>query len=284
MEEKRKINWRMLFLIIAMVFMLIDAIILGVFKKQETDISLNAASSSSVISEDCMLIADGGYKDTIPSNTLLAIDYASAKHFSYMKFDARLSRDNQWVCSKSDDLAETTKAEGSVKDYTYYELLKFDIAIDNENVSVKKTVIASLDQVLSHCHDLGITPIIEVYDYNDSAAKELLQMLAKYEFNYTGIIISKNHDYLTKLNAALGTLKYWYKVDELTDDAITLARSTPGFTVCFNAENKKNTTEKINLLEQYELTYTCYNVNNLDKLETLYKDNVKGFMTTEIAQ
>lgn len=267
-----------------MLLMLTNAIVLGFFNKQEGDVSLDAMKPSSNISEDAVLIVDGGYKDVIPSNTLLAVDYAGAKNFKYMKFDARLSRDNEWICSKSEDISDLTNDESTIKDYTYYELLKFDIVIDSEHSSVKKTVISSLKDILSQCKNLSIIPMIEVYEFNNDAAKNLIDMMTEYGFNYTGVIISQNHDFLQKFNTSLGTMRYWYKVDELNDSVLTLAKSTQGFTVCFNAENKNNTNEKINILKDSNLQYSCYNVNTIEKLKSLYNIGVRSFLTTQIAQ
>ncbi len=235
-------------------------------------------SQSSVIDPtQIILIADGGNDKKIPKNTYLAIDDLMQKGFTYMKIDARLTSDKKWVSLAEEDISSVTNGHGKVSEYKYYELMNHNI---KGAPAFTNPVIELVTDTVSYALSNSITPVVYVHNNSKSAIRTLIENISGVTSNafYLATTDSTAIEYAKK---TYPTILCMYYVDEITEEAIAFCRNT-GSTLCFNAKNKNNTQEKLELMFLEEIAIACYGTETLAEVEELYKIGIRQFINDSI--
>lgn len=147
------------------------------------------------------LVAHRGYSDIYPENTLSAFAGAIACDAKYIEFDVQRTKDNQLVIFHDDDMLRICNNYHKISDYTYDELLEFDVGAYKGDEFVKER-IPTFDQTLDLLAADDSTLIVELKEirndegfaedvYNHVLAKGMVDRVVFASFNY---------DYLTTLD------------------------------------------------------------------------------------
>lgn len=114
-----------------------------------------------------------------PENTMEAFRYAKAQGYRCVETDINRTSDGVFVLLHDDLIDRTSNGTGSVKDFTYEELLEFDFSkqyADFENVK-----IPTLEEFLVFCKLSGIKPFLELKNdvLTDENKSEFVELVKK---------------------------------------------------------------------------------------------------------
>ena len=107
--------------------------------------------------KNILVCAHRSYHNNAPENSLLSIQKAIEANIDLIEIDVRTTKDSILVLMHDGEIDRTTNGKGKIKDYTYQELLKFNLksndSITNEKIPLlidalklsKGKVIPNLD-------------------------------------------------------------------------------------------------------------------------------------------
>ena len=224
------------------------------------------------------LIADGGNGRDVPKNTKYAIDDLRKKGFTNIKIDARLTADKKWVALAEENISSVTKGRGKVSTYSYYELLNHNLkAIPGD----KTAVIELVEDTVSYALDNEFLCTIYIHDYDKEAISSLIETLQGLTTR-PYFIASSDLRILQHVKSIIPDLNVVYYVDEITEENISVCRNNTEYILCFNAKNKKNTQEKIDLASSYDVFTICYGAERLKDIEKFYKMGIRQFLNDSV--
>lgn len=268
---------------IPLIFMVAACVVMAVLCaiKMADDVKYNEKlNSSSLIDQTLtLLIADGGNGTEVPKNTIYAVDDLMTKGFTAIKIDARLTKDQKWVALRSDDISVVTNGKGNVKDFSYYDLLNYNI----KNFRPQEfPVIELVSRTAKYAYENNIFPVIFLHDYSKSAIKKLIAELSS---DGTRVLYFASDDirvleYIRKISSDSALIYY---VSEISDEVIEKAVQGGNMTLCFNAQKEKNADLKIEKMESEKVAFMCHGAETLRDIEELYKLGVRLFITDTVA-
>ncbi len=224
-----------------------------------------------------VLVADGGNGTDIPKNTKYAIDDLKSKSFTAVKIDARLTEDKKWVALAEDDISGITNGEGNASDYSFYELLNFNL---KGNYYGENFCIESATETVKYAFENGFNTTVFLHNYDKKAIKNLLETFKANDTAVYGFASSniKTLKYVRKLDQSVNLIYY---VDEITDEDIQICKENYGFYICFNAGNSKNK-KQIEAMIDSDVGFLCYSAETLGEIEDLYKLGVRSFVNDAV--
>lgn len=238
-----------------------------------------ALSQSEIIDHTQIIFtADGGNGYEVPKNTTYAIDDLRQKGFSSIKIDARLTKDKKWVSLADEKISSVTNGRGKVYDYSYYELLNYNI---KDVPKTDNAVIELVQDTVKYAYDNGFQPIIYLHDNDKAAIKELVTSISEMSF-LTVSIASEDLKSLEYIKKCLPTINTIYCVDEITDEVITACEEQSLYSICFNAANKKNTQHKLDILTDKGIHLICTGADSLREMEEMYKIGIRHFINDTV--
>lgn len=224
------------------------------------------------------LIADGGNGRDIPKNTKYAIDDLRKKGFTHIEIDARLTSDKKWVALSDEKISSVTKGRGKVSTYSYFELLNYNL----KDVSGDKTAVIELvEDTFTYAIENEFICTVYIHDFDKAAISSLLNSLANITTR-AFYIASGDPRIIDYAKTVLPTLNIVYYVDEITEENLNKCKNNTGFTLCFNADNKKNNKEKLELASEYEVRTICYGADRLKDIEKFYKMGIRHFVNSTV--
>lgn len=119
-----------------------------------------------------------GTLNAVPDNSLPAIECAIKYGADMVELDVRLTKDNVLVLMHNTTIDASTTGKGNVKDYTYEELLQFDMKKAGKVYKDKDgntTKIPTLEQALLACKD----KIYINLDVKDAPVAKLCRLVKK---------------------------------------------------------------------------------------------------------
>jgi len=162
------------------------------------------------------LIAHRGFSALYPQNTVPAFEAAAEYGFDGFEFDVHTTKDGEWVVIHDDTINAMTDGEGNISDYTFDELMRFDIDAGNGIENYPSLKIPTLEQALSVCDEYDIIPFIEIKNCDPSYFPELLFRVYIHSLEKKAMIISFNMDYLEQIRALDGEIELSYLTNDLT--------------------------------------------------------------------
>ena len=224
------------------------------------------------------LIADGGNGQDIPKNTKYSVDDLRKKGFTNIKIDARLTADKKWVSLADEKISSVTKGSGKVSTYSYFELLNYNL----KDVPGDKTAVIELvEDTFSYAVESELTCTVFIHDFDKAAIKSLIGTLANITTR-AFYIASDDLRILEYAKTVLPTLYIVYYVDEITDENINVCKKYTDFTLCFNADNKQNTKEKLEKASDNNIHTICYGADRLKDIEKFYKMGIRHFVSDTV--
>ncbi len=168
--------------------------------------------------------AHRGASSYYPENTILSFYNGLAMGANGIETDVQKTKDGVLVLFHDDTLDRVTGQSGCIADYTYDELLTFDVKYGE-----KTDKIPTLEEFFNQFADMDITFALELKV--KGVAKEIADMIYKYNLQDKVIITSFIFDALLEIKECSPLLKRGY--------------------LFFNLDHK--TRKEIELLELYEI-------------------------------
>ena len=103
-----------------------------------------------------------------PENSLPAIESVIKMGVDIVEIDIKKTKDGVLVVCHDPTLDRTTTGSGKISDYTYEELLKFDLK-RGHGIAIPGVKIPTLRQALEMCKDRIVVNIDQGYDFYDEA-------------------------------------------------------------------------------------------------------------------
>ena len=101
-----------------------------------------------------------------PENSIPAIESVIRMGVDLMELDVKMTRDSVLVLSHDWTLDRTTTGSGNISDYTYEQLLAFDLK-RGHGIAIPDLKIPTLRQALEVCKDRIVVNVDQGFDYYD---------------------------------------------------------------------------------------------------------------------
>ena len=139
-----------------------------------------------------VVVAHRGDWRNYPENSIPAIESVIRMGVDVMELDVKMTRDSVLVLSHDWTLDRTTTGSGNISDYTYEQLLAFDLK-RGHGIAIPGLKIPTLRQALEVCKDRIVVNVDQGFDYYD-------QVLAiTEELGMTDQVLIKNGQPLDKV-------------------------------------------------------------------------------------
>ena len=224
--------------------------------------------------------AHRGLSSVAPENTLPALKKAGQAGYYACEFDVYPTKDGVWVLMHDDTIERTTDGKGKISDYTYAELLEFDIKKGKHIPDYPNLKIPTLEQALDVCEQYSMRPMIEVKGGGEEDKKRLWEMLEKRNLTESAIIISFSYSTLELFRGMSESAELWLLVNKIGEDTIEKAEKLNA-AVAFNGEQWKNH-KKIAQVIDAGLTPAAWTIDNRWLCDRLYDLGVRYITTNRI--
>ena len=199
-----------------------------------------------------VVVAHRGDWRNYPENSIPAIESVIRMGVDVMELDVKMTRDSVLVLSHDWTLNRTTTGSGNISDYTYEQLLAFDLK-RGHGIAIPGLKIPTLRQALEVCKDRIVVNVDQGFDYYD-------QVLAiTEELGMTDQVLIKNGQPLDKVQQRMSRhahkMMYMPVVSVAGGSDMTTFNSylaTPAavpiaFELCFGTldDNVKNTARRV---------------------------------------
>ena len=199
-----------------------------------------------------VVVAHRGDWRNYPENSIPAIESVIRMGVDVMELDVKMTRDSVLVLSHDWTLNRTTTGSGNISDYTYEQLLAFDLK-RGHGIAIPGLKIPTLRQALEVCKDRIVVNVDQGFDYYD-------QVLAiTEELGMTDQVLIKNGQPLDKVQQRMSrhTHKMMYmpvvsvaRGSDMTtfNSYLTSPKAVPiAFELCFDTldDNVKNTAKRV---------------------------------------
>ena len=199
-----------------------------------------------------VVVAHRGDWRNYPENSIPAIESVIRMGVDVMELDVKMTRDSVLVLSHDLTLNRTTTGSGNISDYTYEQLLAFDLK-RGHGIATPGLKIPTLRQALEVCKDRIVVNVDQGFDYYD-------QVLAiTEELGMTDQVLIKNGQPLDKVQQKMSRhahkMMYMPVVSVAAGSDMTTFNSylaSPevvpiAFELCFDTldDNVKNTAKRV---------------------------------------
>ena len=113
-----------------------------------------------------VVVAHRGDWRNYPENSIPAIESVIRMGVDVMELDVKMTRDSVLVLSHDWTLDRTTTGHGNISDYTYEQLLAFDLK-RGHGIAIPGLKIPTLRQALEVCKDRIVVNVDQGFDYYD---------------------------------------------------------------------------------------------------------------------
>jgi glycerophosphoryl diester phosphodiesterase len=107
-------------------------------------------------------VAHRGYSNGAPENSVPAFEFAGKSGFWGIETDIFESADGVFMCMHDDTIDRTTDGEGAIGDYTYSQLMEFNIDEGTNIDQYEDLKIPTMIEYLNTCVIYGCVPVIEI--------------------------------------------------------------------------------------------------------------------------
>jgi len=173
--------------------------------------------------------AHRGASEYLPENTFLSFYNGIYMGANGIETDVQKTKDGVLVLFHDDTITRVTGEEGSIKDYTFEELQKFNVS--KNGFSDK---IPSLEDFLGH---FGHFPLTFAIELKSDVAKETAEMLRKYKMQEKSVVTSFNFNYIKEIKEYAPEFKIGWLVREIDDKVAADLMAIGGEEICPKAEH-----------------------------------------------
>lgn len=224
------------------------------------------------------IFAHRGSKGSHPENTIPAFFAAVRAGADGIELDVQLTKDGVPVVIHDETVNRTTNGSGLVKDFTLKELQKLDAHQGYKKrfrALFKKTKIPTLEEVLVV---LGQYPLILNIELKTDAddypgiEEKVLELCNRRAGRLAFLFCSFNLDTLARLRALDDTIKLSAITKLDVEEAVAQVASLQ-----LDSINPPYTIRNHDMLGN--VATRCWTANKASQMETLFDENVRGFMT-----
>lgn len=274
-------------IIVAVCVAVVLAVAIPLLIKHLFDSDITTLSDAGITdASQVTLISHRGMSEYAPENTLEAAEKAFEFGYTHVEFDIRQTKDGVWVLMHDNNIKRMTDGRGKISELKYKQLFEYRI-----NVNAKKKdniVIPTLNEMLAHCNNFGLHPVIEIKQDGTEFIDSLIRSTGYRTNECTFItfsreqveaiyeIISSGNYVLTRSNTKL----YWL-VNDLSDETLATAKENPDIGVSFKG-SKAGTAEEIQKFTDAGIELAAWTIDKPERLAELYALGVKTFTTNSI--
>lgn len=226
------------------------------------------------------LIGHRGVAGLRPENTLCAFKLAAELGLSMVEYDVQLTSDQQWVVFHDRTLERLLQRPGTVADYSFSEITKFDAGLWY-HPPYPGQFIPSLDQAYKFLHDLGLSSNIEIKvpphqaaQYAAKFAKFLQKLDPKHQLP---LISSFDLECMILLRELCPQVPIAYVVHQFAADTLALARKHNFQRI--HCDVDYITTANIRQADAAKLPVYLYTVNDPQLANNWLAHGAAGFFT-----
>ncbi len=244
-------------------------------------VTVSAEKSFSAKNEkDFYLTAHRGLSAIAPENTCAAIEEAGKAGFYSAEFDIQPTKDGVWVIIHDETLDRTTNGTGNVSDYTYEQLLEFNIDSGNGIEKYGEIKIEALEDALAVCEKYDMRATVEIKGGEPEDMASVLEIIKSMNLTIKPLIIDFNSDRLAAIRALDGEIELSYLMNKMDDEKIAFAKEN-NTGIGFNFGKVKNYT-KINDAIEAGITLSSWTVDFVPVADILISLGVKYITTNRI--
>lgn len=174
-----------------------------------------------------IVYAHRGASEYAPENTLMSFNLGVYMGANGIETDVRRTKDGVLVLFHDPDLMRVTGAEGNVADYTYEELLQFDVKNDRTGTFDK---IPTLEDLLKYFGWRDLTFAIEIKDPGIEA--DVIALLDKYNMKDKTIITAFEYEFIQNVKKIDPTYRVGHLVKKVTDEVLADLKAIGAEQVC----------------------------------------------------
>ena len=240
------------------------------------------ASVSDIMKENTKMVAHRGFRAVAPENTYPAFEEAGKAGFWGNECDVYRTDDGVWVVHHDYVTFRMMNKMKNIEKSTYAELLKLH---NNNGINIDKypdLKICTVEDYLKICQKYNMNAFIELKSKNNTEhLGELLDLIHKYGVDYT--FISFEFENLRKMRELDKDVKLFYIVDDISDEAIELAKSIENCGIDFDVDDKKNIENDFEMIKKCTaagLTLGSWAVDTPEQMKDLVNLGVE-YITTD---
>lgn len=155
--------------------------------------------TKSLFSFDADAIVKGvnhrGYNIEAPENTLPAFRLSKLHGFNYVETDIRFTSDGIPVLLHDDSIDRTSNGQGKIKDMSIEEVRSFDFG-NWKDSSFKGTQIPTLEEFLSLCTEIGLSPHLELKAGSKNQVFQVIDLVEHFGMTENVTYTSFSSDFL----------------------------------------------------------------------------------------
>ena len=182
-------------------------------------------------------IAHRGFSSVYPENTIPAIKGAIEKGFYGCEFDIHTTKDGIWILNHDSDIDKMTDGTGEISDYTYEELLTFNIDNGNGIKNYNDLKITTLREAIQEFKETDVVPFIEIKGYDPEAFETLINIIDSYGLLDTAVIISFDMEALLGIREIDKNISLMYLTNNLTKEDVDICLKNGNIGVDINGGN-----------------------------------------------
>ncbi len=194
----------------------------------------------------------------LPENTMMSFYGGLAMGANGIETDVRRAKDGTLVLFHDSTLLRVTGKEGSVADYTYCELEKFDV--EKDGLSDK---IPTLRDFLQHFSHRDITFAIELKD--DNIERDVAHMLNAFDMRKKTVVTSFKREYIKKFKKYAPKYRVGLLTEEVNDEVIEFLTEIGADEICPQA--KILTPEMTRALQNMGFRVRAWGVDSVDTMK-----------------
>ena len=174
-----------------------------------------------------IVYAHRGASEYAPENTLMSFNLGVYMGANGIETDVRRTKDGVLVLFHDPDLMRVTGVEGNIADYTYEELLQFNVKNDRNGTFDK---IPTLEDLLKYFGWRDLTFAIEIKDPDIEA--EVIAMLDKYNMKDKTIITAFEYEFIQNVKKIDPTYRVGHLVRDINDEIIADLKAIGAEQIC----------------------------------------------------
>ena len=211
--------------------------------------------------------AHRGASHYCPENTFMSFYMGMQMVANGIETDVRKTKDGVLVLFHDDTLERACGEGGNVGDYTYEELLGFNVVKDGLTDK-----IPTLDDFLSHFAHRDITFAIEIKD--NGIEKEVVDAIYKYGIEEKTVVTSFEFDHIKNVKAYMPSLKVGYLTKVTDDEVVKALKGIGAEEIC--PLGSRVTAERVKELHELGFNVRAWGITNEKLMKNVYDCGVDG--------
>ncbi|MBO5879536.1 MAG: glycerophosphodiester phosphodiesterase [Clostridia bacterium] len=211
--------------------------------------------------------AHRGASTYCPENTMLSFYTGVYMGANGIETDVQRTKDGILVLFHDDTITRVTGKEGKISDYTYEELLTFDV--NTGALSDKIPTFESFLRAFSH-FDLTFAIELKVADVE----KDTADLIFKYGLEDRVVITSFSFDYIKKMKEIAPQLRIGYLTSKTDEETTRSLLELGAYEICPKAETI--TSELVEYWHSLGLGVRAWGVFNTDIMKMAFDLGVDG--------